>query len=113
ESVEDPLAGTGMATVQRAHPHREREVVASLARRELELLGVGLSSGEPTRRDEIARRPTQLRDRLGGSVDREHVTLGADPVRHLAGRGPGTAADLDHPHPGLEWQRVDYGAQSR
>jgi hypothetical protein len=55
---------------------------------------------QPSLLDKVVRRGRELGDRLGRTVDRQHVTAGLNTGGDLAGGGAGTAADLDDPEPG-------------
>ncbi len=96
-----------MTAVECTDTHREGDVVAILTGIEFELLGRDLPSREPSSHDQLCCGLGELSDRLGRTVDRQHVAGRANTVSDLTCRGAGAAADLDHPETGSERQGVD------
>ena len=113
ESEQGERPRPSMAPVESADPHGESDVVALLTAIEFELLSRGLAGGQTSGGDQRCSRFGELGDRLGGTVDCEHVAGRTDAGGDLASRSTRAAADLDHTEAGLERQRIDDRAQSR
>ena len=98
-----------MAAVEGAHPQREREVVRRLAGFEQEVLDGDLPDVEPPGRDLRGSVTSALVDGGRGAVGGQDEAVGSEASDDLAGGRSGTAPDLEHPHPWLEWERLDRG----
>lgn len=113
ESLERLYPCPWMAPIKGSYSNGEGDVVARLARFELELLGRDLTRSQATGRDEPGGSLGELGDRLRRTVDCENVALRADTVGDGACCSTGIAADLDDPETGAERQRIHDPCQSR
>jgi hypothetical protein len=95
-----------MPAVERADPHRERQVEARLVGGQLEVLDRHPTHAERPRGDLGGRAPLDERDAPGGPVDHEDVAV-PDPAGDLSGGRARGATDLEHAQAGAQRQGVD------
>lgn len=107
ESLKRERSGVRITAVKRTDPHGEGDVVALFVWMELEFLGRDLTSSQPLGRDQVSGGLCEQGDRLGRTVDCEHVAVRSDAMRDLTCRGAGAAPDLDHPETRPKRQSVD------
>ena len=102
-----------VAAVERTDPNCKGDVVTLLSGLQLKFLDCNVAWRQPSSRDQRCCRLGEQRDRLGRTVNGEHVTGRADALGDLACGSARSTADLDHPHPSAKRQGIDNRLQSR